>query len=113
MKSIKAKIIAAMIVVVIAAVAYAGGAGLIHSGKSFSSFPVLYSQDTVTAIYDTASPAVVEIVTSQGTGFYSQEGAGLRFPGRYQGDILTNNHVVERASTVQVMVNKNTTVDGK
>ena len=112
MKSIKAKIIAALIVVVIAAVAYAGGAGLFTPAKASLASSVLYSQDTVSSIYDSASPAVVEIVTSQGTGFFSQQGEGSGFLVDTQGNILTNNHVVSGASTVRVIVNGNTTVDG-
>ncbi len=112
MKSIKAKVIAALIVVAIAAVAYAGGAGLFTPAKASLASPVLYSQDTVTAIYNNASPAVVEITTSEGNGFYSQRGQGSGILVDTQGDILTNNHVVSGASTVQVMINSNT-VDGK
>jgi S1-C subfamily serine protease len=111
MKSIKAKIIAALIVVVIAAVAYAGGAGLFTPARASLASSILYSQDTVSSIYDSASPAVVEIVTSQGTGFYRQDGEGSGFLVDTQGNILTNNHVVSGASTVQVMVNGNTKVD--
>jgi S1-C subfamily serine protease len=53
----------------------------------------------------------VEIVTSQGAGFYRQDGEGSGFLVDTQGNILTNNHVVSGASTVQVIVNGNTRVD--
>ncbi len=112
MKSVKAKIIAALIVVVIAAVAYAGGAGLFTPAKTSMASPILYNQDTVTTIYNNASPAVVEIITSSGTGFWSSEGQGSGILVDSQGNILTNNHVVSGATEVQVVVNGNT-VNGK
>ena len=67
----------------------------------------LAGESTITAIYAQASPAVVEInVTSQtGTGFrgsYTQSGQGSGFVIDNSGDIVTNNHVVDGATTVQV-----------
>jgi S1-C subfamily serine protease len=111
MKSLKSKIISGLIVVVIAAVAFAGGAGLFSPARASLASPILYSQDTVTAIYDAASPAVVEIITSEGNGFWSSQGEGSGIIIDTQGNILTNNHVVSGATNVQVVISGNT-VDG-
>lgn len=117
MKTVKDKIIAALAVLLIAVAAYTVGMGTIFAPHSTVATPVLYSQDNVTAIYDSASPAVVEIkVTQQGTGFYGQsfqEGQGSGFLVDTQGYILTNNHVVDGASSIQVVFKDGNTADAK
>lgn len=74
----------------------------------------LTSQDTITTIYNNASPAVVEIhVTQQGNGFLGgSTGQGSGFLVDSQGYILTNNHVVQGASSVQVLLKNGTTLNG-
>lgn len=77
-----------------------------------------HSQDASASIYDNASPAVVEIeVTRQGSNPYGprflQEGVGCGFLVDNQGHILTNNHVVHRASNVQVVLKSGNTVAAK
>ena len=77
----------------------------------------LYSEDTVVAIYQNVSPAVVEIkVTQQATtavGSYNQEAQGSGFLVDNQGHILTNNHVVDQASSVEVVLENGKTVEAK
>ncbi len=100
MKTLKSKIIAVLAVLVIAAAAYTVGSGTFFAPKTASADPILYNEDTVTSIYNNASPAVVEIdVTQQGTasGFFGgsiEQGQGSGFLIDTQGHILTNNHVV-------------------
>jgi S1-C subfamily serine protease len=108
MKTLKSKIIAGLMVLAIAAIAFAGGAGLFSPAKATLASPVLYSQDTVTAVYDSAGPAVVEIITSTGSGYWSSEGQGSGIIIDTQGNILTNNHVVNGASSVEVLIKGNT-----
>lgn len=77
----------------------------------------LYSEDTVVAIYQNVSPAVVEIrVTQQTTtilGSSNQEAQGSGFLVDNQGHILTNNHVVEQASSVKVVLENGNNVEAK
>ena len=117
MHSLRSKIIAVLAVVVIAAAAYGVGAGTLFGGeKASAAGPILYSQDTVTSIYDSASPAVVEIDVTQasGSGFRgSLQGEGSGFLVDKSGNILTNNHVVAGASSVKVILKDGTSLDGK
>jgi S1-C subfamily serine protease len=82
-----------------------------------SAAPTLYSQDTTTSIYNNASPAVVEIDVTQTVssvfGKSTQEGLGSGFLIDNQGDILTNNHVVDGATSVQVVLTNGNYVSGK
>ena len=114
MKTWKSKIISVFVVLVIAAVGYMAGSGTFTT-QNISASPVLYSQDTVTSIYDAASPAVVEIdVIQTGTSFFGNsmtEAQGSGFLVDNQGHILTNNHVVEGASTVTVTLNNGNTIN--
>ena len=116
MNTLKGKIIAVVTVVLIAAAAYALGAGQVFAPQKASAAPALYSEDTVTSIYDNASPAVVEIDMTQRTpGFFNQsmEGEGSGFLIDTEGHILTNNHVVDGATSVQVVLKGGNTVDAK
>ena len=115
MKTWKSKFVAIIVVAVIAVAAYTAGSGMLFASQNVSASPVLYSQDTVTSIYDKASPAVVKIdVTQTATGFFGRsimEGQGSGFLIDDQGHILTNNHVVEGASTVSVGLSNGNQVD--
>jgi S1-C subfamily serine protease len=119
MNTFKNKILAALVVVVIAAAAYVAGSGAFFTPQNASAQAALYSQDTVTSVYNKASPAVVEIdVIQQSTGsgiFRSfQEGEGSGFiVDSARGYILTNNHVVEGASTLNVKFSNGKNVSGK
>ena len=109
MKSITSKILIAVLGVIL----ILGGAFAVANlgfGQSASAAPTLYSQDVTTSIYNTASPAVVEIVITQGIGIYGSGAQGSGFVIDTQGDILTNNHVVEGATSVQVKFKTGNTV---
>ena len=115
MNTLKGKIIAVLVVLVVAAVAYAAGTGTLLASENASAAASLYNEDAVTAIYEKASPAVVSIeVTQRNTGFfaqYFQEGMGSGFLVDREGHILTNNHVVEGSSTVKVVLQNGDTLE--
>jgi S1-C subfamily serine protease len=119
MNTLKGKIIAALVVVLIAAGAYVAGSGAFFAPQRAAAQAALYSQDTVTSVYNKVSPAVVEIdVTQQSTGnglFRSlQEGRGSGFiVDSAKGYILTNNHVVDGASTLNVKFSNGKNVTAK
>ncbi len=64
MKNFKT-LLAILMVVVIAAAAYTMGAGGFFKMQKADAASVLYSEDTVTSIYNNVSPAVVEIDITQ------------------------------------------------
>jgi len=115
MKTLKNKILAALAIVIIAASAFILGGNVSFGPQSASAAPALYSEDAVMAIYNNAAPAVVEIkVTQQGSGFFGGgQGQGTGFVIDNQGHILTNNHVVDGATTVQVVLDGGKTVTAK
>jgi len=119
MNSWKGKILAVLVVLIIAAAAYGVGSGTFFTTKTVSADQSLYSQDTVTSIYDNASPAVVEILVSQTStsgffGRFAQQGEGSGFViDAANGYILTNNHVVEGATGITVKLNSGKTAAAK
>jgi S1-C subfamily serine protease len=115
LKSLRSKVIAVALVLVIVGTAYMAGSGL-FGAKSASADPILYNESTVTSIYNNASPAVVEIdVTSQSSGYFgsSVQGEGSGIVIDTNGNIVTNNHVVEGATTVSVKFKNGNTVTAK
>jgi S1-C subfamily serine protease len=117
MKTMKGKLVSVLVVLVIAVTAYAAGFGALFSGGGASAASAPYNQDTIISIYDSASPAVVEIdVTQQGAGILGrsvQEGQGSGFLIDNQGHILTNNHVVSGASVVKVVLKSGQSVNAQ
>jgi S1-C subfamily serine protease len=118
MNSIKGKIIAVIIVLVIAATAYGMGYGAFFNNKEASAeTAILYNSDTVSSIYEAASPAVFQIqVTEESSNIFgnrSQEGRGTGFLIDTQGHILTNNHVVEGTSSIKVILQNGDSIDAK
>jgi S1-C subfamily serine protease len=117
MKTIKGKILVVLAAFLLAGAAFALGTGVHLVANSTSAAPTLYSQDTITSIYNNATPAVVEINVTQtvNTGFGSstQAALGSGFLIDTQGHILTNNHVVEGATSVQVALTNGNSVTGK
>jgi len=121
LNTMKGKIIAVLVVLVIVAAAYGVGSGTFFASKTVSAGPILYNEDTVTTIYDNASPAVVEIDVTQGStgsgffGRFMQEGQGSGFVIDIEGTkyILTNNHVVSGASTINVKLSTGQNVNAK
>jgi len=116
LSTLKGKIVAVASVVVVAAASFSVGSGWMGA-EQVSADPILYNESTVTSIYDTVSPAVVEIETTQasnsffGSSLVQGQGSGIVIDD--QGNILTNNHVIEGASSVKVKINETTTVDGQ
>ena len=117
MKILKSKIVIVIAALLVIGAAFAVGTSVHLVANTTSAAPTLYSQDTTTSIYNNASPAVVEIDVTQTVnsvfGKSTQEGLGSGFLIDTQGDILTNNHVVEGATTVQVVLANGNSVDGK
>ena len=122
MSTLKGKIIAILLVVIVAAGAYIAGAQ-ISGAKKANAEPVVANssskliaadQNSVTSIYNAASPAVVEIdITQQTTGFFgdsTQEGLGSGIVLDKNGDILTNDHVVNGATSVSVKFSNDNSV---
>lgn len=111
MNKMKGKVIALLAIILVAGAPYVLAPAMTFLPYRTSAAPVLYSQDTVTGIYESASQAVVEIrVTRAGEGATSRgrSGQGSGFLIDNQGHFLTNNHVVRGASRVRVVLN-----DGK
>ena len=104
MKSFKTKLLVAIVAV---AIVVGGAFALTTIGVGQSASAALYNEQTVSAIYKSATPAVVEIeVTEESTGYFGQsyaEGQGSGFLIDSLGYIVTNNHVVENASDVNVL----------
>jgi putative serine protease PepD len=135
MKSISLKIAIALTVVTITGTAFIAGCQLNSSSTTASTTNAQITQDSTTtatgsgnviqtaagvasisAIYSQASPAVVEInvtVQSQsiwGTVFTStDQGSGFLID--TNGDIVTNNHVVEGATSIQIVLADGTTIN--
>lgn len=104
MKSFKNKILVAILAVVLV---IGGAYSLASAGVGQPASAALYDEGTVISIYNTASPAVVEIeVTAQSSSIfgqsYSEEGLGSGFVIDNQGYIVTNNHVIDGATSVNV-----------
>lgn len=78
---------------------------------------VLDAEETLTAeIYEKISPSVVHItsiteVVDYFRGVVPQEGTGSGFVYDTEGHIVTNNHVVEGASNIQVLMADGTSLD--
>jgi S1-C subfamily serine protease len=115
LNTLKGKIIAISAVVVIAAASFTVGAGVFNSSR-VNADPILYNESTVTSIYNNVNPAVVEIDITQTSnsmfGNSTSQGLGSGFIIDNQGNIVTNNHVVEGATSVQVKFSTGKTVQG-
>lgn len=117
MKTIQGKIAIVLAVLLIVGVGFVLGTGVHLVTNSASAAPTLYNQDTMTSLYAAASPAVVEIDVTQTVdsiyGKSTQSGLGSGFLIDTKGDIVTNNHVVEGATTVEVVLTNGNSVSGK
>ncbi len=116
MKPWTTKVTAMLGVVLAAASVFAVANGIVGRGQQASAQlnPALADESTITGIYAAASPAVVEIETSQGTGTrgFSMGGQGSGFVVDSSGTILTNNHVVDGATSVDVVFYDGSTQTG-
>ena len=72
------------------------------SSDGLGGATALYDESLVTSIFDNASPAIVEIEVTQGSGLFSRSGAGSGFLIDLDGHIVTNDHVVDGADAVTV-----------
>jgi len=112
MKRLLLKIGAVLGVVLVAGAIYVLATGTTLAPRTVSANPSVTNEDTLTTLYQTYSPAVVEIqVSEQGTGIYGsgiQQGQGSGFLIDSAGDILTNDHVVDGATSVQVILKDGT-----
>ena len=71
---------------------------------------ILFDEQQVVSIYERVSPAVVEVKVGFGSRFNrEQTGSGSGFLVDAEGHIITNNHVVEGASNVNVNFTNGTT----
>ncbi len=70
-------------------------------------------QSSFEQIYKNVNPSVVNIQVTEDNGFGSSSGEGSGFVWDNQGHIVTNNHVVENASTITVTFADGTTLDAK
>ncbi len=70
-------------------------------------------QSSFEQIYKNVNPSVVNIQVTENTGFGSSSGEGSGFVWDTQGHIVTNNHVVENASSITVTFADGTTLDAK
>ena len=117
MKIIQSKIAVVIASLLVMGAAFTAGTSVHLVANTTSAAPTLYSQDTTTSIYNNASPAVVEIDVTQTVnsvfGKSTQEGLGSGFLIDDQGHILTNNHVVDGATSVQVVLTNGNSVPGK
>jgi S1-C subfamily serine protease len=113
LKNIKGTLLAIVLIVVVAIAAYSVGAGEFFKTQKADAAAVLYNEDTVNSIFQNASPAIVEIDITQATnGYFGSyaEGLGSGFLIDSSGEIITNNHVVDGATTVKVKLNSGSTV---
>ena len=112
MSTLKNKIITALVVVVVALAAYTIGAGKLFVPTTASAALALYDQSTVTTVYNAVSPAVVEVDMTEGGSFFFNQTSGLGsgILVDSEGYILTNNHVVDGATSVSVKLDNGNTV---
>jgi len=114
MKKLLLMIGGALVVALVAGAGFVLATGTTLVPRAASANPAVVSEDTLTAIYESASPAVVEVNVTEGTsGFYGrgmQQGQGSGFLIDSAGYIITNNHVVNGATSVQVVLKNGTSV---
>jgi S1-C subfamily serine protease len=134
MKRVSFKFIIGLLVIIIAGSVFAAGCQLNSSSPTASTTNTQIAQNSTTtatgsgtvsqtsagvesisAIYSQASPAVVEInVTVQEMGFFgmttaTDQGSGFLIDAN--GDIVTNNHVIEGAISIQIVLADGTTIN--
>lgn len=84
--------------------------GFVAAGSRSLRPVVLYDEAKVTALYEQASPAVVELVVQRGI---QGETTGSGFLIDTEGYIATNNHVVSGVDTVMVRLYDGRVVEGR
>ena len=120
MKSVRTNFLLAVTIIALMVTVVMGYFGIgtaVHPEADVASAAtVLFDEETVTSIYQQVSPAVMEIkVRQSGAGWYGmpREGQGSGFLIDKEGHILINNHVVEGATSVEVVLNEKTSLDGE
>lgn len=71
----------------------------------------LYDEGLVTSLFANASPAVVEIEVTQGSGISQSTGAGSGFFIDEEGHIVTNDHVVRGSDSLTVRLSDGRTIE--
>ncbi|HEX2987449.1 MAG TPA: trypsin-like peptidase domain-containing protein, partial [Chloroflexota bacterium] len=95
-----------------------GSSALVAGASAVVTRQSILDEDTVVSVYEKLSPTVVNI-TSKGIqvdtplGQIPQQGAGSGVIIDDQGHILTNNHVVEGATELEVTLSNGDSVQGK
>lgn len=74
-------------------------------GQNGEQLPPLYDETIVRTVFETVSPAVVEVQTVVQFGRRIGDGSGSGFFVDDQGHIVTSNHVVEGAREITVRLN--------
>ncbi|MGD0354618.1 MAG: trypsin-like peptidase domain-containing protein [Dehalococcoidia bacterium] len=118
MKNFKTITVIKETVMFVATIVSVIGFGFTLAFHTTSTAPTAYAEAAGASIYDNVGPSVVVIeVTRQGPNPYGlpfpNEDVGYGFLVDSQGLILTNNHVVDGASNVQVVLKSGNTVDAK
>lgn len=97
----------------------ASGAFAAQALSNTASAAPLFDEDSVSALYDRAIPAVIEVDVALGQMEGSRrfhpsggQGSGFLIDGE-KGYILTNNHVIEGASRVRVVLKDARTIDAE
>jgi putative serine protease PepD len=97
---------------------YAGTTGGHSSGSttvvaSVPAQPAATTSTSLTQLYKNVAPGVVDIVVNESSGGFGDQGAqaeGSGFVIDSNGDIVTNQHVVDGASSIKVMFQNGKTV---
>ncbi len=115
MKSRFSKILAALSLVAISAalLVTVTGCTVSQPPAAAAANETAAGEAAITGIYAAANPTVVQIIVKtqrSGFGGYSSEGQGSGFVIDKDGHILTNNHVVEGATSVDVVFSDGNTV---
>ncbi len=109
-------VVAAALAVIAAVAFFWAGPGVNAFHTNAASAAPVFDENQVTAIYDQASPAVVQIKTSQtvGNGMFQSSGLGSGFLiDAANGYIATNDHVVDGADQVTVVLSTGKTLTAK
>ena len=81
------------------------------AGDGVGGSRALYDEDLVTSLFESASPAVVEVNVSQRAGVLQRTGSGSGFLIDDDGHIVTNHHVVRGSDAITVRLSDGRSID--